>query len=174
MPTGRKEVPVPDGQGAPDRAKCVPALYGWECCRCLAYACCFREGDAPAECRYTRPYGAGAVNGTRIYGVAAVFLILIRQLDGSRKASFTFTREARPEGKGVIRKRGETMGFAPLVRPPRAAAFSTHLGSGHALALSGRTAHTPQDAFFTGFPPRRATAPRTHPTAYASRRAGTG
>ena len=40
------------------------------------------------------------------------------------KAPLTFTREARPEGKGVIRKRGETFGVSPLVRLPRAAALS--------------------------------------------------
>ena len=32
---------------------------------------------------------------------------------------FTFTPAARPEGSGVIRKRGETIGVSPLVRPPR-------------------------------------------------------
>ena len=38
------------------------------------------------------------------------------QSGGRRKVSLTLTRAARPEGRGVIDKRGETMGFAPLAR----------------------------------------------------------
>ena len=65
------------------------------------------------------------------YGVAVVPLLLTRQMGGSRKVSLTLTRAARPEGKGMIRKRGETIGVSPLVRLPRAAALSARDARAH-------------------------------------------
>ena len=52
-------------------------------------------------------------------------------MGGSCNALLTFTREARPKGKGVIRKRGETIGVSPLVRLPRAAALSARDARAH-------------------------------------------
>ena len=65
------------------------------------------------------------------YGVAVVPLPLTRQMGDSRKVSLTLTRAARPKGKGVIRKRGETIGVSPLVRLPRAAALSARDARAH-------------------------------------------
>lgn len=56
-------------------------------------------------------------------GVSARKAVLIlRAGRRSRKQELTLARAARPQGNGVIRKRGETFGVSPLVRPPRAAA----------------------------------------------------
>ena len=112
------------------------------------------EGDAPARCRYAGAQCAPLRGGRSVwragvvaqaslscrctaihllapYGVAVVPLTLIWQAGGSRKVSLTLTRAARPEGKGVIRKRGETIGVSPLVRLPRAAALSARDARAH-------------------------------------------
>ena len=47
------------------------------------------------------------------YGVAVVPLTLTQQMGGSRKASLTLARAARPEGKGLIRKKGKTVRLSP-------------------------------------------------------------
>ena len=125
---------------------------GRECWRCEALACCFREGDAPAGCRYAgagcaplqgdaafsapkswprsvwraevvAPYEVAAVNGTRASGVAAIPLTLTRQMGGSRKASLTLARAARPEGRGGdSQEAGGTLVPPPLVCLRRTAA----------------------------------------------------
>ena len=83
--------------------------------------------QASLSCRCT------AIHLLAPYGVAVVPLPLTRQMGGSRKVSLTLTRAARPKGKGVIRKRGETIGVSPLVRLPRAAALSARFGKGTTL-----------------------------------------
>ena len=60
-------------------------------------------------------------------------------MGGSCNALLTLTRAARPKGKGVIRKRGETIGVSPLVRLPRAAALSARDARAH-RARRGRRA----------------------------------
>ena len=80
------------------------------CCRCQACACRFREGDAPAGCRYR-------ARDAHPYGVSAVSLTLIRQMGGRRKAPLIFVRAARPEGKELIRKKGKTARLSPSCAP---------------------------------------------------------
>ena len=45
--------------------------------------------------------------------VAAVLLTLIWKMGGNRKGILTFARAARPEGKGLIRKKGKTVRLSP-------------------------------------------------------------
>ena len=54
-------------------------------------------------------------------GVASVLLTLSKQLGGRRKVLLTLARAARPKGKGMIDKKGETRvsPFLPAVRPRR-------------------------------------------------------
>ena len=70
------------------------------------------------------------------------------------------------EGKGVIRKRGETFGVSPLVRPRRAGARTPR------AAARGTLCPLAAGIIPNSLLPQ-ATAPRTRPTACASRRAGT-
>ena len=58
-------------------------------------------------------------NRTALSGVASVPLTLSKQLGGTRKAPLPFARAARPEGGGLIDKKGETL-VSPFL-PARAA-----------------------------------------------------
>ena len=59
------------------------------------------------------PYEVAAVNGTRASGVASIPLTLTRQMGGSRKASLTLARAARPKGNGVDSQEGENRRCSP-------------------------------------------------------------
>ena len=59
------------------------------------------------------PYEVAAVNGTRASGVASIPLTLTSQMGGSRKASLTLARAARPEGNGVDWQEGENRRCSP-------------------------------------------------------------
>ena len=63
------------------------------------------------------PYGVAAVNDTHtVLGWQSLPCLSQWQPGGRWKASLTLARAARPEGKGVIRKRGKTAGVPLLVR----------------------------------------------------------
>ena len=91
---------------------------------------------AQYQARDARPYGVKAADAHGLarrsigramrapLGQQPTFAYPFGRPGSNTKAPLTFTREARPEGKGVIRKRGETFGVSPLVRLPRAAALS--------------------------------------------------
>ena len=73
--------------------------------------------------RVVAPYEVAAVNGTRASGVASIPLTLTRQMGGSRKASLTLARAARPEGRGGdSQEAGGTLVPPPLVCLRRTAA----------------------------------------------------
>ena len=116
-----------------------------------ACVCCFREGDAPAGCRYAgaqcaplrvtdavfsapgswprmarrvvAPYDVAAVNGTRtVLRWQPIPCLSQWQPGGNRKALLTFARAARPEGRGGdSQEAGGTLVPPPLVRLSRAA-----------------------------------------------------
>ena len=120
---------------APARCRYAGAVSGAQCAPLRGERSVWRAGvvaqnGAPRSSRPTKLHGNSPLAP---YGVAVVPLPLTRQMGGSRKASLTLTRAARPEGKGVIRKRGETIGVSPLVRLPRAAALSARFGKGTTL-----------------------------------------
>ena len=74
--------------------------------------------------RVVAPYEVAAVNGTRASGVASIPLTLTRQMGGSRKASLTLARAARPEGRGGdSQEAGGTLVPPPLVCLRRIAAL---------------------------------------------------
>ena len=132
---------------------------GRGCWRCETCAYRFREGNAPAGCRYAgaqcaplrvtdaafgapsrgsahfgaprswprihllAPYGVAAVNGTRtVLGWQPIPCLSQWQPGGRGKASLTFARAARPEGRGGdSQEAGGTLVPPPLVRLSRAA-----------------------------------------------------
>ena len=88
--------------------------------------------------RVVAPYEVAAVNGTRASGVASIPLTLTRQMGGSRKASLTLARAARPEGRGGdSQEAGGTLVPPPLVRSVAAQATFPPVKYEHTFALSG-------------------------------------
>ena len=83
------------------------------------------------DCRaesWPRPASLAAARQIHLlapYGVSAVPLTVIRQMGGNRKASLTLAREARPEGKRLIDKKGKTFGCPLLAREAAAQAANT-------------------------------------------------
>ena len=70
-----------------------------------------RYGRSIWRAEVVAPYEVAAVNGTRASGVASIPLTLTRQMGGSRKASLTLARAARPEGgEGDSQEEGEPSG----------------------------------------------------------------
>ena len=140
---------------------------GRGCWRCEACVCCFREGDAPAGCRYAgaqcaplrvtdaafsapgswprmarrvvAPYDVAAVNGTRtVLGWQPIRCLSQWQPGGRGKASLTLARAARPEGRGGdSQEAGGTLVPPPLVRSVAAQATFPPVKYEHTFALSG-------------------------------------
>ena len=91
-------------------------------------------------------------------GVESVLLTLSKQLGGRRKVLLTLARAARPEGKGMIDKKGETFGFPLLARSAAAQAANMQFGiSGLQICVSDACARksTAEPAHLRGRPHRR-------------------
>ena len=84
------------------------------------------------------PYGVAAVNDTRtVLGWQPIPCLSQWQPGGRGKASLTFARAARPEGKGLIDKKGKTFGCPLLARSVAAQATFPPVKYEHTFALSG-------------------------------------
>ena len=106
------------------RAMRAPTKYGRSVWRAESWPRVARRGRGPGQpllpLRGNSPSRAlrncTAIHLLASYGVAVVPLTLTQQMGGSRKASLTLARAARPEGKGLIRKKGRS--FYPRAARP--------------------------------------------------------
>ena len=89
-----------------------------------------RRADSTPRGRTVQPVVGARIARPRP-GAATVPLTLIWQPGGSRKASLTLARAARPKGKRVIDKRGKPFGCPPLARSAAAQAAFPPAKSGH-------------------------------------------
>ncbi|HIV96403.1 MAG TPA: hypothetical protein H9745_02345, partial [Candidatus Agathobaculum stercoravium] len=64
-----------------------------------------------------RPGAGMRAREARLLGQQPAFAYPLGQPGGNTKALLTFARAARPEGDGVIRKRGRTIRFFPSCVP---------------------------------------------------------
>ena len=72
--------------------------------------------------------GAGMrAREARLLGQQPAFAYPLGQPGGNTKASLIFARASRPEGKGLIDKKGETNGFPLLARSAAAQAANMQL-----------------------------------------------